>query len=236
VGGALRLVRNGPVRDVDRHAAEGLGSGEVGDPLAADLLEVRSYDAGKEPGPGTRPDLIRQPPVQQGEFGPGDGVVEGDQRFADAVDTPVSAEGVSLLADESAVLKDREGVGDVAGGPLQATGDPARRGVAGGEGREHGVVQGPVPEVGFVGEEVAGLAVERGAGRERGTADPGVEVVQAGRDVVTYELPSVGGSSAHDAVHEEREPGVFFDAPERRSLPEVQWLYDEFETGAAPQG
>src|SRR5256885_17161263 len=124
---------------------------------------MRSYDGGQEARPGTPPYLFRQAPVEQREFGPGDRMVEGDDRFAQAVHAAVLTEGVHFTPYESTVLKDRQGMRDVTGGPLQTAGDPPRGGVAGCECREYGVVESPVPEIGLVREEIAGLAVERGA-------------------------------------------------------------------------
>ena len=110
-------------------------------------------------------------------------MVEGDERFGDAVGRAVAAEGVGLVGDHADVLEDAERVCEVGGLAAEVVGDAAACGVSGGDGGQDGVVERGVVEFGFLCEQVAGLTEERTGGIEDGAGDPGVEVVGPGGGV-----------------------------------------------------
>src|ERR1019366_10126920 len=56
--------------------------------LPADGLKVRTHNPGAEPRPGVGQDLCAQPEFQVGPPGPHDRLVEGDERFGDAITRP----------------------------------------------------------------------------------------------------------------------------------------------------
>ncbi len=159
-------------------------------------------------------------------------MVKGDEGFGDPVGGAVAAEGVGFVADQADVLEDAQWVGEVGGFPAEVVGDPAAGGVTGGDRGQHGVVEGGVVEVGFLGEQVAGFAEEGSGGVEDGAGDPGVEVVGAGWGVALGELATVGGGAADDGVGEYGGARVG-DLPELGGEAVVEGGDDEFESGAA---
>lgn len=90
--------------------------------------------------------------------------------------------------------------------------DAAPMRVAGGDGGQDGVVEARIPQIGFVGEQIAGLPEKRAGRGQHGPDHPGVEVVRTGRGVVTGELAAVRRGAAHDGVGHQR-GGVVLDAP-----------------------
>jgi hypothetical protein len=88
-------------------------------------------------------------------------VVEADERFGDPVRGAVLAEHVRVAAEQPGVFEDVDGMGDVGGPARQITGHAAPGGVAVGDGREDGQIQGGVAEIGLLGQQVTGLTEER---------------------------------------------------------------------------
>jgi hypothetical protein len=148
-------------------------------------------------------------------------VVEGQQRLSDPVGRPVLLERLGLVGDEPGVVQDAQRVREVGGLALQIVGNAAAGGVALGDRREHRVVERGVVNVGFLGQDVTGLAEQRSARVEDCAAYPRVKVVGSGRDVVLGELPAVRRRPADDGVRQHRGAQVAY-SPEFPRQPVVQ--------------
>ena len=85
---------------------------------------------------------------------------------------------------------------DLVGLPADIAGDSAGSVISLGDGREHGVIQRRVADLGLLGEQVAGFPEERSLRIQHGSDHPGVEVSEVRVGVFAQELPPVSGSSA----------------------------------------
>jgi hypothetical protein len=126
--------------------------------VPADLLQVRADHPGQEPGPRVLPDAGPEPLLKIGPPGPHDRLVEADQRLHDPVPGAPAVKAVRVPDHQAAVLKDPQRVRDLRGLAPDIAGDAAPPPVAAGDGGQHGVVERGLPDVGFLSEQVPGLA------------------------------------------------------------------------------
>jgi hypothetical protein len=203
--------------------------------VSADLLEMRSEHAAREPALAPLPQAAGVPGVLEiGPDGPHHRMVESDQRLGDPERAAVFLEHIWLADDQAAVLQDVQRVREIARFAADVGGDAAPGAVALRDGGEHRVVQADVSQVGFVREQIARLA-EQGTGRvQHGPRDPAVEVLRPRGRVVAYELPPVRGGAPGDGVYLEGQHGIL-DAPELGGEPVIQRRHDQFQARPAAQ-
>ncbi|MEU8358462.1 hypothetical protein AB0C27_20855 [Nonomuraea sp. NPDC048882] len=216
-------------------SAKEIGFGVMQGPVAADLFEVRAEDIADETAAAGLPDSIRAAgPFQLVPDGPHDRVVEGDQRFRDAVSRAVLPEDIGVSVEQPSVFEDIDRVCDIRRLAFEITGHATASGVPIGHRSQDGQVQSGVAEVRFLSKEITRLAKERRLWIEDRTDDPVIEIRQVRRGVAAGELTPVSGRTTDDRIDHESQTRIG-DLPELGGQAMIERANDQFQTGPTAQ-